>query len=305
MLPVATQQIRLLIRQKTVMLLFILLVGITIASSFIGWSSRHTITAVYDQTVNTLKSSGKSIPPNPFADAPSLSILKNMVIYIPLVGALLAIIMGHTAITSDRVSGVSKLIFSRPLARRQYLGGKLLGISGVLFAVIIVCLLTSLVSLLVITRQLSSTVEIFKLLLFYIISFAYLFLFALTGATAALMTRSQSLALLGALGVWIVISFVLPQFTSGVSPIASLNPVAAPVDSSQTAFFRTTRLLKPFSISEQYKATGSQLLDAIPRTEYTNLVPQLLPLGASLIGVACLGWARMKRLTVYEESAHD
>ena len=301
----ATQHVKSLVREKTVVVLMAMLFGITIASSFIGWSSHHTVVAAYDQTVLALQASGKSIPPNPFAGQPPLSLLRNMVIYVPLVGALLAIIIGQASVTGDHVAGVTKLIFSRPVSRRDYMVGKLLGISYVLFAIVSVCLVTSIASLVIITRHFPSVGELTKLFLFYLLSFSYLFFFAIIGFIAALVTRSQSLALLGALAVWIIISFVVPQFASGISPIASLNPASTAIDATQSTFFKTTQLMKPLSFSEEYKTVGLQLLDASPAGSPTNSLPQLLPLVAGLIGVVYLGWRRMERLTVHEESASD
>lgn len=299
------QHVKSLVREKTVVVLMVMLFGITIASSFIGWSSHHTVVAVYDQTILAFRSSGKPIPPNPFAQQPELSILKNMVIYIPLVGALLAIIIGQVSVTADNVAGVTKLIFSRPISRRDYMVGKLLGISYVLVAIILICLSTSVASLAIINSHLPTVGELAKLILFYLLSFGYLLFFALIGFTAALLTRSQSLALLGALAVWIVISFVIPQFASGVSPIASLNPASTPVDATQSVFFRTTQIAKPLSLSEEYKTVGLKLLDAAPTGDQTSTFPQLLPLGVSLIGITYLGWRRMQHITVHEESAND
>jgi ABC-type transport system involved in multi-copper enzyme maturation permease subunit len=301
----ALQYVKSLVREKTVIVLMILLFGITIASSFIGWSSHHTIVAAYDQTILAFHASGRAIPPNPFAGQPNLAILRNMVIYVPLVGALLAIVIGQASVTADHVAGVTKLIFSRPISRRDYMVGKLLGISYILMGVVGVCLVTSVASLLFINSSLPTLWELARVTLFYLLSFSYLLLFAIIGFIAALITRSQSLALLGALAVWIVTSFVVPQFVSGTSPIASLNPASAPVDVSQSAFFRTTRLFKPVSISEEFKTAGLQLLDASPTGDTNSTFPQIWPLGVSLFGATYIGWKRLQRLTVHEESAND
>ena len=305
MKTIALQYAKSLIREKTVVLLMVMLFAITIASSFIGWSSHHTVIAAYNQTILTFQSTGKVIPPNPFATQPALSILKNMVIYIPLVGALLAIIIGQISVMADNVAGTTKLIFSRPISRRDYLAGKLMGISYVLLAIISICLGTSVGSLLIINSGLPSVGELLRLFLFYLLSFSYLLFFALVGFLAALLTRSQSMALLGALAVWIVISFVIPQFASGVSPIASLNPASAAVDATQSVFFRTTQLAKPLSLSEEYKSVGLKLLDASPEGDRSNTLPQLIPIGISLIGITYLTWRRMNRLTLHEEAMND
>jgi ABC-type transport system involved in multi-copper enzyme maturation permease subunit len=282
-----------------------MLFSITIASNFIGWSSHHTVIAAYNQTILTFQSSGKVIPPNPFATQPSLSILKNMVIYIPLIGALLAIIIGQISVMADNVAGTTKLIFSRPVSRRDYMAGKLMGISYILLAIISICLSTSVVSLLIVNSHLPSVRELAKLSLFYVLSFCYLLFFALVGFLAALLTRSQSFALLGALAVWIVISFVIPQFASEVSPVASLNPNTAPVDATQSVFFRTTQLAKPLSLSEEYKTLGLKLLDASPAGDRTTTLPQLIPLGVGLLGMTYLARRRVNLLSVHEEALND
>ena len=305
MKTIALQYARSLIREKTVVVLMVMLFGITIASSFIGWSSHHTVIAAYNQTIFTFQSSGKVIPPNPFATQPALSILKNMVIYVPLIGALLAIIIGQISVMADNVAGTTKLIFSRPVSRRDYLAGKLMGISYVLIAIISICLSTSIVSLLIINSHLPSVTELAKLFLFYVLSFCYLLFFALVGFVAALLTRSQSLALLGALAVWIIISFVIPQFASGVSPVASLNPNTAPVDATQSAFFRTTQIAKPLSLGEEYKSVGLKLLDASPAGDRTTTLPQLIPLGVGLLGITYFARRRVNLLSVHEEALND
>jgi hypothetical protein len=98
---------------------------------------------------------------------------------------------------------------------------------------------------------------------------------------------------------------VVPQFASGVSPIASLNPVSASVGTSQTAFFRATQIIKPFSLNERFKDLGIQLLDAIPKSEQSGVASQVVPLGAALLGVFIFGWQRIKRIRVYEDSIND
>jgi ABC-type transport system involved in multi-copper enzyme maturation permease subunit len=248
---IALQHVRSLVRERTVLVLVALLFGITLASSFIGWSSHRTVTSVYDQTVIALRASGKTIPPNPFGNQPGLSILKNMVIYIPLVGALLAIIVGQMSVAGDHLAGVMKLIFSRPVSRGRYLSGKILGIAYVLSGIIAVCFGTSLFSMLVVNHHTPSIFEIFKLSLFYGLSFLYLMLFALIGLSAALMTRSQSLSLLGSIGVWIVISFVVPQFASG--PSRSMKDSRTSVSSGSMRYLKPNKqaLLRKFYLWER------------------------------------------------------
>ena len=95
---------------------------------------------------------------------------------------------------------------------------------------------------------------------FYALSGLYLLLFTLIGIVAALLTSSQSLGLFAAVAVWALITFATPQFTSGLRPVASLNPITDPVSVSHSRFFRATSKAKPIAVNEQYKALSSRLL---------------------------------------------
>ena len=72
-----------------------MLVAVTVMAGVLGWSSHHTIVRVYDEATRLLAAAGQPAPPNPFLLKPTLSLLSNMVIYIPLIGALLALVVGH------------------------------------------------------------------------------------------------------------------------------------------------------------------------------------------------------------------
>ncbi len=135
-----------------------------------------------------------------------------------------------------------------------------------------------------------------------------LLLFALIGLVAALLTRSQSLGLFAAVAVWALITFATPQFTSGLRPVASLNPVVDPATVSHSGFFRATSKIKPLAVNEQYKALSTRLLsrgnDAVQAGAGKTAV-QLAPI---VFFVALLGlWSRrlIARHDFSEETASD
>jgi ABC-type transport system involved in multi-copper enzyme maturation permease subunit len=262
-------------------------------AGFLGWSSHRTIVKVYDATVASLAAQGKPAPPNPFDAKPRLSLLSNMTIYVPLIGALVAILIGHLAIAEDRAAGAGRLIFSRPIARGRYLAGKLAGSTLALVAILAGCLVLSAISLVIVNSSIPGAGDLGRLALFYGLSLAYLLLFALIGMGSALLTPVRSLSLLAAIGVWLVLTFAVPQVTSGLRPTASLNPVSDPVSTSQR-FFKVTSHARPFSVSEQYKLASSQILEtATPETTGRTLervAPILGLLG--LTGLLAFGLVR-------------
>lgn len=255
-------------------------------AGFLGWSSHRTIVKVYDATVASLAAEGKSAPPNPFDTKPRLSLLANMTIYVPLIGALVAIMIGHLAIVEDRAAGAGRLIFSRPVGRGHYLAGKLLGSALALASIVAACLVLSVVSLLIANGALPGWSDLGRLVLFYALSLAYLLLFALIGMAAALLTTLRSLSLLAAIGVWLVLTFAVPQVTSGLPPTASLNPVSQPMSTSQR-FFDLTSHARPFSVTEQYKLASAQVLETAGPEATGRTLARVAPI-IGLLGLSLL-----------------
>ncbi|MCP9487501.1 MAG: ABC transporter permease [Gaiellaceae bacterium MAG52_C11] len=305
---IARQQLRLLSRSHTFLLLLLVLLGMTALSGYIGWSSHSTIIRVYDETVRTLTAAGKPAPPNPFADKPRLSLLNNMIIYVPLIGALLAIAIGNMSVTGDRQAGVTRVIFSRPVRRSSYFWGKLGASAAADAAIMAACLALSVIGLTLINHGLPTAQELLRLGLFYALSGLYLLLFVLIGIVAALLTRSRSLGLFAAVAVWVLITFATPQFTSGLRPVASLNPVTNPVAASHSGFFGVTSKAKPIAVNEQYKALSTRILsrgDDVVRAGFEKTAAELAPI--VLLALLLGGWAYrlVRRHDFSEEAARD
>lgn len=300
---IAACQIRSLSRRRIVLVLLVTLLAMTALAGLIGWSSRRTIVRVYDEAVQILTAAGKPVPPNPVGLRPPLSLLSNMAIYIPLVGALLALVLGHVIVADDQAGGQGRLIFSRAVSRMSYLWGKVLAAAAVLAAVLGASLALSAVSLFIANAAVPSAGSLGRLGLFYALSWLYLMLFALIGMVAVLVARRRSLALLGALGVWLVLTFVVPQFTSGLRPTASLNPVTDPVSTSQS-FFDITARGRPLSVSEQYKEAGARILGTAPAEATLRTVGRVAPIAMTLAALTALAGGLTRRHD-YSRSAAD
>lgn len=261
---IAIGEFKSLVRQNT----FILLLGIFLFmasfSAYIGWSTKNTVTNVYNQSVKELVANNiTEIPANPFASAPPLAILKNMTVYVFLIGSLLAIIVGYSAFIRERRAGVTKILFSRPFGRQEFLLGKIGGISIALFLVIMASFVLSLISVVLISGHMLMVSEIFRLFVFYLVSFVYMLIFSMLGLFFAIYAKSETLALLAPMIIWIFISFVMPQLTSSLDPTALLNPTSIQTALPQNNFFVTSRsLILPLSVSENYKTISRSLLSA-------------------------------------------
>lgn len=287
---IARQHVLTLRRQNTFLAMLAAFMLMTVLAGAIGWSSHHTIVRVYEEAVRELAAQGKPAPANPFASKPPLSLLSNMAIYVPLIGALVAIIVGHVGIVEDRASGIGRLVLSRPVRRSSYFHGKLAGTLIVLAGILTISLLISALSLAIVNQQIPAISDTGRLVLFYGTSLVYMAMFALIGMVAAQVSRGRSLGLIAALGVWMLLTFVVPQFTSGLRPTTSLNPVTEPVSTSQT-FFQVTAHGRPFSVSEQYKAASAQILQTTDPEPVARTARRVAPiLGLLLLLTGLSAW---------------
>lgn len=237
-------------------LLLIIFIVMVAAASFIGWLTHATVTSVYNEALRE----GATTQPNPFLHAPPLNSVKNIVIYIALIGALLAIILGVQSALRDRKAKVLNMVFSRPVSRRHYLFAKLLGISIWLAVILAVSAVFTWISLWVIQGQPLSASLTGHLVVFFIISWLFLVPFISMGLMSGFIARRETTALLTPVLLWALLSFVIPQLGTAAEPISFLNPVPAQV-ASKGKFFRSSRqVLQPVSYINHYKQISASTL---------------------------------------------
>jgi len=283
---VASHQVLSLRRQRVFLALLITLLTMTALAGVLGWSSHQTIVRVYDEAVKLLAANGKPAPPNPFLLKPTLALMSNMVVYIPLIGALLALIVGHLSIVDDKSNGTGRLVFSRQISRTSYVLGKITSVAGVFAVVLAASLLVSVAALFIINRTIAGA-DLARLVLFFGLSWLYLMVFVLIGMVTVLITRQRSIALLTAMGAWLFITFVVPQFTSGLRPTQSLNPITDPASTSQT-FFKITSKLRSYSIVEQYKEASGRILQTSSIESVGQTIQRILPIAGLAVMLVLL-----------------
>jgi ABC-type transport system involved in multi-copper enzyme maturation permease subunit len=294
---VAKNEFKTLFKEKTFIILLIIFILMTIFSTYIGWSAKNTIINVYQETVKELSLKGiKEIPPNPFTGIPDLSILKNMIVYVFLIGSLLALVIGNSAFIKDRRSGVLRIIFSKFISKQTYIFGKIVGIFETLLLVIFISFLLSLFSTILISGHFLTPIEILKLSGFYAISLVYLLIFSMVGLYFAIYSDGESIALLIPIIIWVLITFVIPQITSSLVPTALLNPTNIQAAAPHSNFFHILQIvIRPFSISESYKEISGILLEtnsginaiSILQTKFQNAVGLIVMF--SYLGISMFG----------------
>ena len=282
---IAAHQLLSLRRQRVFAVSIGALIAVTVMAGILGWSSHHTVIGVYDEAIKLLATRGQGAPPNPFLLKPTLSMLSNMVIYVTLMGALVAIVIGHLSIADDETTGIGRLVFSRQVSRTNYVLGKLASSAIVLGIAMAASSVVSVAALLIVNRQTPSGADLGRLVGFYALSWLYVMVFALIGMITVLISRRRSLALLSAIGVWLVVTFALPQFTSGLRPSTALNPIVDPVSTSQT-FFKVTAKARPYSIGEQFKEAAGRILQTANAESSGATVVRILPIAGLFVLLA-------------------
>lgn len=274
---IARQSVLHIFREHTVALLAVLFVVLVMVSAYLGWSATSTVNSIYRDAVVWLQDQGQAIPPNPVQDVSPLSLMRNMSIYVSLIGALAAIVIGYRLIAADRKSGVVPLIGTRPLDRRDYLRGKiaaLLAANGILIGI---AALIAAMTYMVLPQLSLSAAGWGKLALFLGLAYGYMMLFGLVALGSAALSRSESVGLLVPVTIWLTVTFLLPSLTANIHPTAAINPISALAPPPDTSFFHWTGLLiGPFSIAESFKYLAAGLLDYLPATAISHsLVPPL------------------------------
>ena len=117
---IARQSARFVLREKTVALLSGMFVALVLISAWLGWSATSTVNRIYLDAAAFLQAAGQPVPTNPVLDISPLSLMRNMSVYVALIGALSAIVIGNRLIGPDRKAGVLPLIGIRLLRRNAY-----------------------------------------------------------------------------------------------------------------------------------------------------------------------------------------
>lgn len=280
-----------LLRERTIALSAVLFALLVLASAYLGWSATITVDGIYASAVAWFEQNGQVAPPNPVTQGSPLALLRNLTIYISLVGAFSAIVIGHRMVEADRRAGVLPLIGTRPLDRLDYARGKIAalaeGIAGLIGLAVIVGVLTFLILPSIHVRA----NEWVRLATFFGLGWFYMMTFGLIAIGSSARAQSETAGLLVPAVLWLTLTFVVPALTGNILPTAAINPVSALAPAPQTAIFDwSAALLGPISLAEAYKYLGAELLGYLPAgLPPRGMVPPLVVL--ILTGAAAFAFA--------------
>lgn len=278
-------------RERLPQILLMIFLAMVTLSSFISWATNHTVTSVYNEAVKQHITTA----PNPFTGVSPLYYARNTVIYIVLIGALLAIVLGVASMLRDRKARVTDLLLSRPFRTPIYLGAKLSGLCIWLLVILITAAMINWLSISIIIGHVLSLQDSARLLLFYAVAWLFLIPFVALGLLSGLYSRHETSALLLPIIIWSLLTFVIPQLGTAEHPVSLLNPVPAQIMSHGFFFQVNQTIFGPLSLTEHFKhVSGSLLKDT--QVSGSTIKSQAVISGFVLLSVAALLGTKRTRL---------
>lgn len=319
MLVIIKKEITDALKNKLFLTILGMLLLLTVVSVVLGSYQVKVSIDSYNQSIDFLKSLGKTeFPPAPNLNP--LSSSKSFVNYIGLLGALLAIVLGNASVVKEKRSGTLKLILSRQIFRDTFLNGKLLGNMALLFLITIFTSIITLGAVVTISNVALTTLDISRMFMFFLMSFLYMTLFLILGIFFAVLMPNGNKALLITVIIWLVISFILPQIgdtmdmdnqlPGGFFASMGMNKADTQKVIDNFKFYETVRDgIEQMSPTKHYERVGFALLNIKPGFE-KNTVMEVVSikwidvlglLAPSIILWLCAYMVFLRREDIYQE----
>jgi ABC-2 type transport system permease protein len=270
-LTLAGKEVKAAFRDNIFLIITGLFVALSIISVYIGSSTKNAELQAYQDIVQLLKTQGAtSFPPPP--EIFHLSVLSNIISYVSMIGAVVAIFLGFETFSGERINGMLKLIAVRPVFRDQIVTGKLLGGGTVIGLLLGIILIFNITLFAVVSGITPSINEMGRLLIFFILAFAYMMVFYIATLYVSIKTNDSAFGFLLMMVIWITVSFVLPQLAESQKSFAyALSATAQTVTQvpSDTVVSKTIELFSP---AAQFQNIGKDLLQVIPETANEGII---------------------------------
>ena len=259
-----------------------------------------TVNQIYLQAAAFLAAAGQPVPSNPVLEISPLALMRNMSVYVALIGALAAIVIGNRLVSIDRKAGVLPLIGIRPLHRSAYADGKIAALLGLVLGLIAVAALMAVTTLLLLPALRLTSAQWLQLAGFMAISALYMACFGLIGLASAAWAKSETVGLLLPVTLWLTASFILPQLTANLNPTAAINPISALAAAPDTGFFQLSgALLGPLSVADAYKFASANLLDYLPQgLSSPSVISPVASLILLTLAAGGLAWRALTRMAM-------
>lgn len=267
---IAVKEFKTAFKDKIFIVITTLFLLLSILSVYIGSSTKNAELKAYSDIVDVLKSQGsKNFPPVP--QIFPLAILQNIIKYVSIVGAVLAIFLGFDTFSGEKENGTLKLILSRPVFRDQLLTGKLLGGGMVIGLLLTITLIFNTLLFTIVSGLIPNVGEVSRLTVFMVLAFCYMMSFYIATVFTSIKANDPSFGFLIMLIVWVSISFVLPQLAESQKSFAyALNSTAQTVTQAPTDT-AVSKTIEIFSPTVHFQNLGGDLLQTVSETATASI----------------------------------
>lgn len=207
---IAIKEFKEIIRTKTflfVLFLFLVLVGISITISSLVFNDQVT---QFNQSLEVLKSLWRASNITQ-PDFYPLNLLRGVIDYIEIVGAILWIFLGYISAYREKISKSLSLILSRPVKKAHIIYGKLLWNFSFIFILMIFVSILIITLLYVIAWANLIWVEFIKIWIFALTSSFYILIFFMFSFLLCLSQKNIVNALIMSFLIWLIFALIIPQ----------------------------------------------------------------------------------------------
>lgn len=251
-------------KDRVFLIIAVLFLIMSAASVYIGSTTKNAEMRAYQEIVAIAQANGDAVPQAP--EIYPLAILRNMIDYVVMIGAVLAIFLGFDAFGFERESGTLRLALTRPISRSGFVLGKWLGAGSVIGVLLMLTLVFNIVLFALTTGLMPEASEISRLIAFFLLAFFYMFMFYSGSLLVSIRAKDRTYGFLLMMVIWVFISFVIPQLAesqrnfafavSDASGAVAQIPVDTPV----------SRAIELFSPPVQFRLLGGDLLQTVSGT---------------------------------------
>jgi len=213
----AKKEFRDIFRSRIFIYILAMLLVLVVISLVVAEVAFRDQVAQYNSSLLVLQNLGKT-PTGPNAQLYPLNLLRGVVDYIEIIGAILGIFLGYLSIYKEKNSQAIKLLLTRPVRKTSIIYGKLLGNFVFIGLVLVVVAGLVAVSLGWVGGVSLGTVDYWKLLIFVLISTLYVMIFFVLSMCLALWQKNIVNALVVAFAIWLVFVLILPQIGDTMDP---------------------------------------------------------------------------------------
>jgi ABC-type transport system involved in multi-copper enzyme maturation permease subunit len=216
LLALAGHDYRAAFRNRVLTALLLILLFVTTVSVLVAAFDYQAQLADYESYKAAAAAAGiDTIAPLPLRP---LQLLRPVVEYLEIIGAVIAIALGYLSVARERGNRTLSLLRTRPVSAGELAFGPALGAVGLITTLVAVTATIGVVSIGVWGHDWIDGEQAIKVVLWCIASIAYMGVFYCLGA--ALTARSRLLAngLVAALVVWLVVVLIIPQIGDTMDP---------------------------------------------------------------------------------------